>query len=78
MGDKAATERRIITMGEINGYKTIALIAVELAELKVGEPKIREAIKELKIEPTIFNVDRRARYYAPADITRIKEWLLTH
>jgi hypothetical protein len=65
-------------MGEINGYKTIDLIALELSELKVGEPKIREAIKELKIEPTIFNVDRRARYYAPADIKRIKEWLLTH
>jgi hypothetical protein len=65
-------------MSEINGYKTIDSIAEELNDLRVGEPKIRQAIRELKIEPTIFKVDLRARYYSPDDIKRIREWLLSH
>lgn len=65
-------------MGEINGYKTIDLIVDELKDLRVGEPKVREAIKQLGIEPTVFMVDRRARYYSPQDISRIREWLLSH
>ena len=65
-------------MSEINGYKTIDSIAEELNDLRVGEPKIRQAIRELKIEPTIFKVDLRARYYSPEDIKRIREWLLSH
>jgi len=63
---------------EINGFKTIDLIVEELKELRVGEPKLREAIKDLGIEPTVFKVDRRARYYSPNDIKRIKEWLTSH
>lgn len=65
-------------MAELNGYKTIDSILEELNDLHVGEPKIREAIKELKIEPTVFMVDRRARYYSPDDIKRIRSWLLSH
>lgn len=64
-------------MSEINGYKTIDSIADDLKDLRVGEPKIRQAIKELKIEPTIFKVDLRARYYRPEDIQRIKDWLVS-
>jgi len=65
-------------MPEINGFKTIDLIMEELKDLRVGEPKIREAIKQLNIDPTVFMVDRRARYYSPNDIKRIREWLLSH
>jgi hypothetical protein len=65
-------------MSEINGYKTIDSIVEELSDLRVGEPKVREAIKELAIEPTVFMVDRRARYYSPEDIKRIRAWLLSH
>lgn len=65
-------------MGEINGYKTIDLIVDDLKDLHVGEPKVREAIKHLGIEPTVFMVDRRARFYSPQDVSRIREWLLSH
>jgi len=65
-------------MGEINGYKTIDVIVNDLKDLRVGEPKVREAIRQLSIEPAIFMVDRRARYYSPDDTKRIREWLLSH
>lgn len=65
-------------MGVINGFKTIDVIVDEFQDLNVGEAKIRQAIKDLGIEPTIFNVDRRARYYSPEDIKRIHDWLLSH
>ncbi len=60
-------------MPERNGYKTIDLIA---EELKVGERKVRQAIEALNIEPTIFRIDQRYRYYSPDDVKRISDWLL--
>lgn len=60
-------------MPERNGYKTLDLIA---QEIRVSERKVREAIEALKIEPTIFNLDKRFRYYSPDNISQIKEWIL--
>ncbi len=62
-------------MPEVNGYKTLDLVAQESG---VGERKVREAIEELRIIPTTFNIDRRVKYYSPEDIKRIREWLLSH
>jgi hypothetical protein len=64
-----------LLMPEINGYKTIDVIA---SEMRVGERKIREAIDALHIEPTTFKLDRRVKYYSPDDFTRIRDWLLSH
>lgn len=60
-------------MPERNGYKTIDLIA---QELEVGERKVRQAIEALGIEPTVFRIDQRYRYYSPEDVKRIKDWIL--
>lgn len=60
-------------MPEREGYKTLDLVATEL---HVGERKVRQAIEALRIEPTVFRVDQRYRYYSPDDIKRIKEWIL--
>jgi hypothetical protein len=62
-------------MPEINGYKTLDLIAQELG---VGERKIRLAIDELGLQPTTFKMDQRFKYYSLQDVKRIKEWLLSH
>jgi hypothetical protein len=62
-------------MPELNGYKTLDLIAQELG---ASERKIRAAIEDLGIEPTTFRLDQRFKYYSPADIQRIKDWLLGH
>lgn len=62
-------------MPEINGYKTIDIIAQEMG---VGERKIRKAIDELNIEPTSFKIDLRQKFYSPADVRRIKDWLLSN
>jgi|GraSoi2013_100cm_1033763.scaffolds.fasta_scaffold834701_1 hypothetical protein len=62
-------------MPEIDGYKTLDLV---MRELGLGEPKVREAIKELGIQPTVFNADRRVKYYSPQDLQRIREWMRTH
>lgn len=55
-----------------DGYKTIDVI---MQELGATEYKVRDAIKNLHIEPTTFNIDRRIKYYSAEDIQRIKEWL---
>jgi transcriptional antiterminator len=62
-------------MPEINGFKTIDLVAQELG---VSDRKIRKAIEELKIEPTSFKIDLRLKYYSPDNIKRIKDWLLSN
>lgn len=62
-------------MAERNGYKTLDLVAQEIG---VSERKVRQAIDALKIEPTIFNLDHRYRYYSPDDVKRISEWILEH
>jgi hypothetical protein len=59
-------------MPEKGGYKTLDLI---MEELKIGQPKARQAIKVLNIQPTAFNRDKRIKYYSPEDIQRLKEWL---
>ena len=59
-------------MPELNGNKTLDLVVQELG---VGEKKVRDAIEALKIEPTVFRVDQRFKYYRPEDIEKIKEWL---
>lgn len=61
-------------MPAIDGYKTLDLV---MKELGIGEPKVREAIRELDIHTTTFNADRRAKYYSPQDVERIKEWMRT-
>jgi hypothetical protein len=58
-----------------DGYKTIDII---MQELGYTEFKIRDAIKNLGIQPVTFNADRRVKYYSDADIKRIKEWLEGH
>lgn len=55
-----------------DGYRTIDVI---MQELGATEYKVRDAIKNLRIEPTTFNVDRRIKYYSTEDVQRIKEWL---
>jgi hypothetical protein len=55
-----------------DGYKTIEVI---MQELGATEYKVRDAIKNLGIEPTTFNADRRVKYYSVEDIKRIQEWL---
>jgi hypothetical protein len=62
-------------MPERNSYKTLDVIADEIG---VGERKVRQAIEELKIEPTTFAIDQRYKYYSPQDVERIKEWFNTH
>lgn len=62
-------------MAERNGYKTLDLVAQQIG---VSERKVRQAIDALKIEPTIFNLDQRYRYYSPDDVKRISEWILEH
>jgi hypothetical protein len=64
-------------MSEIIGYKTRGSVLEELSDLHVGEPKVRDAIKELKFEPTICMVDRRARYDSHEDCKHIRQWLLS-
>jgi hypothetical protein len=59
-------------MPEIDGYKTLDLV---MKELGIGEPKVREAIRELGIEPTTFKGDRRLKYYSREDVVRIREWM---
>jgi hypothetical protein len=59
-------------MPVIDGYKTLDLV---MQEVGAGEAKVREAIKELGIEPTTFKGDRRVKYYSAKDIERIKEWM---
>lgn len=63
------------TMPEINGYKTIDVIAREMG---VGERKIRKAIEELGIEATSFKIDLRQKYYSPSDVKRVRDWLLSN
>lgn len=60
-------------MPELNGYKTLDVVAQELG---ANERKVRKAIEDLKIEPTTFRIDLRVKYYSPEDVKRIKEWLL--
>lgn len=60
-------------MPELNGHKTMDLIAQELG---VPLRKIRQAIDALHIEAKTFNVDLRYRYYSADDIKRIKAWLV--
>ena len=60
-------------MPELNGHKTMDLIA---AELGVNVRKIRQAIDALKLQAKTFNVDQRYRYYSAEDIKQIKQWLL--
>jgi len=60
-------------MPELNGYKTMDLIANELG---VNVRKVRQAIDALKLQAKTFNVDQRYRYYSAEDVKRIKEWLL--
>jgi hypothetical protein len=62
-------------MPVMDGFKTLDLV---MKELGLGEPKVREAIRELGIQPTTFNADRRVKYYSPQDVERIKEWMRTH
>ncbi len=62
-------------MPEREGYKTLDLIAQELG---VNERKVRQAIDDLRIEPTTFKFDLRYKYYSPEDIKRIKAWFLGH
>lgn len=62
-------------MPEINGYKTIDLVAQEMG---VSERKIRKAVEELGIEATSFKIDLRLKYYSPEDVKRIKDWLLSN
>ena len=57
-------------MPEIQGYKTIDLIA---AELQATEEEVRALISLLGIQPTIFREDKRRRFYSPADIQRMRE-----
>jgi len=54
------------------GYKTIEQIAVELNQTL---NRIHTATRELGIVQQVFPDDRRRRYYSPADIQRIKEWI---
>jgi hypothetical protein len=58
-----------------DGYKTIDVI---MQQLGYTEFKIRDAIKNLGIQPVTFNADRRVKYYSDSDIQRIKEWLESH
>lgn len=60
-------------MPERDGFKTLDLIAQELG---VSERKVRQAVDDLKIEPTTFKFDLRYKYYSPEDISRIKAWFL--
>lgn len=62
-------------MGEMNGYKTLDVV---MAELGIGETKVRQAIIALGITPTTFNIDKRTKYYSPEDIQKIKDWLQAH
>jgi len=62
-------------MPERDGYKTLDLIAQDLG---VSERKVRQAIDDLKIEPTTFKFDLRFKYYSPEDISRIRAWFLEH
>lgn len=62
-------------MPEMNGYKTLDLV---MKELGIGEPKARQAIAALGITPTVFNVDKRSKYYSQEDIERMREWLKNH
>lgn len=62
-------------MPEIDGYKTLDLV---MKTLGIGEPKVREAIKELGIVHTTFKADRRVKYYSPEDIERIRAWMRSH
>jgi hypothetical protein len=57
---------------EIDGYKTLDLV---MKELNIGEPKVREALKQLGIQPTTFNADRRVKYYSAEDVERIRVWM---
>jgi hypothetical protein len=58
-----------------DGYKTIDVI---IQELGFTEFKIRDAIKNLSIQPVTFNADRRVKFYSEDDVRRIKEWLDSH
>jgi hypothetical protein len=62
-------------MPEYDGYKTLDLV---MKELGIGEPKVRQAIAALGINPTIFNFDKRSKYYSEQDVQRIREWLKDH
>lgn len=59
-------------MQEKEGYKTLESI---MQELGIGQPKARQALRVLNIQPITFNRDKRIKYYRPEDIERIKEWL---
>lgn len=58
-----------------DGYKTLDLI---VQELDATEYKVREAVRNLGIEPTTFNRDRRIKYYSAEEVERIKQWLLSN
>lgn len=62
-------------MPEMDGYKTLDLV---MKELGIGEPKVRQAIAALSITPTVFNVDKRSKYYSKEDIERMRDWLKNH
>jgi hypothetical protein len=62
-------------MAEFDGYKTLDLV---MKELGIGEPKVRQAIAALAIVPTVFNVDKRTKYYSQQDIERMRDWLKNH
>jgi hypothetical protein len=62
-------------MAEFDGYKTLDLV---MKELGIGEPKVRQAIAALGIVPTVFNVDKRTKYYSQQDIERMRDWLKNH
>jgi len=57
---------------EMDGYKTLDLV---MKELNIGEPKVREALKQLGIQPTTFNADRRVKYYSAEAVERIRIWM---
>jgi len=66
-------------MAEKDGYKTIDLVIKEInRDTGAGEQRVRIAIAALNIQTYSFPGDRRARYYSPEDIDRIKEWIRTH
>jgi hypothetical protein len=54
------------------GYRTLDEI---ISELGFTEFKIRDAIRNLGIQPVTFNADRRVKFYSDADVKRIKDWL---
>jgi len=63
-------------MAEKDGYKTIDLVIQEVTrETGAGAQRVRIAIAALNIQTVSFPGDRRARYYSPEDIERIKQWI---